>query len=65
MLYTGLHAGTVKQFGSEEKSVLYFFFFFFLPGILKRVANTIPVERSVLSSTVLTAAGIGDERFTG
>lgn len=64
MLYTGLHAGTVKQFGSEEKSVLYFLFFF-LPGILKRVANAIPVERSVLSSTVLTAAGIGDERFTG
>lgn len=54
----------MKQFGSEEKSVLYFLFFF-LPGILKRVANAIPVERSVLSSTVLTAAGIGDERFTG
>lgn len=58
----GLHAGTMKQLGSEGKLVL---FFFFLPGILNRVANAIPVERSVLSSTVLTAIGIGGERFAG
>lgn len=63
--YTGLHAGAMKQLGSEDKLVLYFFFFFFLPGILNRVANAIPVERSVLSSTVLTATGTGGERFAG
>lgn len=63
MLYTGLHAGTVKQFGSEISAL--FLFFFFSARNLKESCKYIPVERSVLSSTVLTAAGIGDERFTG